>query len=91
MWYCTIWYIKFWLYCICGVDDVLILLLCYYWYGFISDIAEPEDWKQADDSEKEADIERQTAEKVHGLADVYTKEWWYLFCNFYNRFVILLW
>lgn len=63
MWYCTIWYIKFWLYCIESVDDALILFKCYYWYVFISDIAESEDWKQVDDSEagaerlKPADIE----------------------------------
>lgn len=63
MWYCTIWYIKFWLCCIGSVDDALILFKCYYWYVFISDIAESEDWKQVDDSEagaerlKPADIE----------------------------------
>ena len=33
----------------------MILLLCYYWYGFISDIAESEDWKQVDDSEAGAE------------------------------------
>ena len=77
MWYCTIWYIKFWLYCIESVDDALILFKCYYWYVFISDIAESEDWKQVDDSEAEADTERQrqTAEKFHGFTDAYTKEW----------------
>lgn len=74
MWYCTIWYIKFWLYFICDIDDALILLLCYYWYGFISDIAESEGWMQADDSEAEADTERQTAEKFHGFTDAYIKE-----------------